>query len=192
MPGPSGGQLRRSDLGANIGPQQQESEHAREETDSNPLVQGSVPPASPPPRSGQVRPSPVSSMLTRRLAGRFGRTPKGSGRALDEYRAELADLMEPYTLVSAACGARGSRRGAGKGHGAEHRPRGNYIPKSRPGRSSSSSAWPRSDHDRTTRPARDGITDFIKSLLGPAWCRFRILHHPGAHPRTGCGRLGGR
>ena len=33
----------------------------------------------------------------RRLAGRFGRTLKGSGRALDEYRAELADLMEPYT-----------------------------------------------------------------------------------------------
>ena len=33
----------------------------------------------------------------RRLAGRFGSSPKGSGRALDEYRAELADLMEPYT-----------------------------------------------------------------------------------------------
>jgi alkylation response protein AidB-like acyl-CoA dehydrogenase len=33
----------------------------------------------------------------RRLAGRMGRTQKGEGRALDEYRAEVADLMEPYT-----------------------------------------------------------------------------------------------
>ncbi len=33
----------------------------------------------------------------RRLAGGMGRSPKGNGRALDEYRAELADLMEPYT-----------------------------------------------------------------------------------------------
>ncbi len=33
----------------------------------------------------------------RRLAGSMGRSPKGSGRAVDEYRAELADLMEPYT-----------------------------------------------------------------------------------------------
>jgi len=33
----------------------------------------------------------------RRLAGRMGRTQRGEGRALDEYRAEVADLMEPYT-----------------------------------------------------------------------------------------------
>ena len=46
VPGAGGSQLRRSDLGANIGPKQ-ESEHSREETDSN-----------------QVRPSPVISMLT--------------------------------------------------------------------------------------------------------------------------------
>ena len=33
----------------------------------------------------------------RRLAGRLaGRSPRASGRALDEYRAEVAEVMEPY------------------------------------------------------------------------------------------------
>ena len=32
----------------------------------------------------------------RRLAGRMGRSQRGEGRALDEYRAELAEIMAPY------------------------------------------------------------------------------------------------
>jgi len=32
----------------------------------------------------------------RRLAGRMGRSQRGEGRALDEYRKELAELMAPY------------------------------------------------------------------------------------------------